>query len=540
MKKVPAHSYSTLSTFEQCPHKYFRLKIRKDVKEDFSGEAVEWGKKVHKQLENFFNLNIPLSGDVARFQPYAATLKAVPGMQLIEHKVALNEDLEVVPFFDNSQAAYRAVFDYVALQDDRALIIDHKGLDVDTEIPTPSGFVRMGDLSVGDEVFDKDGRVCRVTDKSNVKHIPCYRVDFNDGSSVVCDEEHLWYTDTGDVVGVTALTGRQGKHQRYDVPRIPVCGPVDYPDVDLPVHPYVLGVWLADGKHSSGEISNPDMGVWGHIESLGYKVNRTPQNGCPTWTVQGIRKGLVDLGLLGRKAKRIPRMYLQANTAQRMQLLHGLMDGDGSANPTRKQCIYCTTSLDLAEDVQELLCSLGQQPYISSAKASGFGVETVAHNVFFRPRDICPFLASQKVSRVGDWGAGRSGFRRARSVEQVPIRPTQCIAVDSPSNTYLCTRKMLVTHNTGKIRPTKQLHFAALVAWGAFPNVDEIKAAFYWLPHSTHTKYSFRREQEDEMWQEFEPTMDAIAEAVETNVWPYRPSPLCRWCPVKDCPHNES
>lgn len=535
---IPPISYSSLSTFEQCPHKYYRTKIAKDIKEDFSGEAATWGNEVHKALEDYLRSGKALSEKFSRYEHYAKSLASVEGEKLVEEKLGITDDGQPVDFF-SSDVAYRGVLDYMVIRPGgtEAFLIDHKGLDVDTRIPTPSGFVRMGDLSVGDEVFDKDGLVCRVTDKSQVKQIPCYRVTFNDGSSVVCDEEHLWYTDSGDVIGVHELMGRQGKTQRHAVPRIPVCGAVRYPESALPIHPYVLGFWLADGKISSSEVTKADDFMWGHVKELGYEVNQTPQpeGKCPTWTIKGIRAHLKALGLLGAE-KRIPEAYLQASIGQRLQLLNGLMDGDGSANPVRKQCVYCTTNPALAQDVQQLLCSLGQQPYISPFEAHGFGVTTTAHYVYFRPNGINPFLTPIKAERVGsDWGAGWSGFRRAKSVEQVPIRQTQCIAVDSASNTYLCTERMIVTHNTGKVRPTKQLHFNALLVFHCFPNVERLRAAFFWLPADSYTKHEFRREELDDIWGQFERPLVGIEECAETNIWPKKKSGLCPWCPVHDC-----
>jgi len=68
-----------------------------------------------------------------------------------------------------------------------------KALDVDTPIPTPRGFIKMGDLIVGDEVFDERGMPTKVTGAFSVQvDRPCYLVCFSDGSSLVADGEHLW------------------------------------------------------------------------------------------------------------------------------------------------------------------------------------------------------------------------------------------------------------------------------------------------------------------------------------------------------------
>ena len=72
-----------------------------------------------------------------------------------------------------------------------------KALDVDTPIPTPIGWKRMGDLVSGDFVFDEKGHPTRVTAAFDVMyHRTCYEVVFSDGSSIVADAEHEWASHT--------------------------------------------------------------------------------------------------------------------------------------------------------------------------------------------------------------------------------------------------------------------------------------------------------------------------------------------------------
>ncbi|MFL0579486.1 LAGLIDADG family homing endonuclease [Dietzia sp. 179-F 9C3 NHS] len=72
-----------------------------------------------------------------------------------------------------------------------------KALDTQTPICTPDGWRTMGELSVGDRVFDEAGRPTTVT---GVYDQPltdtCFEVKFSDGSTVVCDDQHLWWTET--------------------------------------------------------------------------------------------------------------------------------------------------------------------------------------------------------------------------------------------------------------------------------------------------------------------------------------------------------
>lgn len=72
-----------------------------------------------------------------------------------------------------------------------------KALALNTPIPTPSGWVAMGDLADGDTVFDETGRPCHVVKAHEVMHgRPCFEVEFSDGSTIVADADHLWYVET--------------------------------------------------------------------------------------------------------------------------------------------------------------------------------------------------------------------------------------------------------------------------------------------------------------------------------------------------------
>ncbi|MGI5162769.1 PD-(D/E)XK nuclease-like domain-containing protein [Spirillospora sp. CA-253888] len=340
----------------------------------------------------------------------------------------------------------------------RVIIPDYKGLALDTPIPTPTGWTTIRDLQVGDQVFDASGRPCTVTHKSDVHLRTCYRVTFDDGSSVVCDDEHLWIT----------TSGRGGKRNRTSTAvvsteqirstlklygqchhRVQVAGALQLADAELPVHPYVYGCWLGDGSVGSGRISKPDDELFALIAKCGYTYSAPhgKTNKCPTRSVYGLQSQLRKAGLLGHR--RIPDAYLRASASQRLDLLRGLMDTDGSWNQTRQQAVFTSTNKELALAVRELACSLGQRAILHSVTGRGFGLTVDAYRVTFTPtRGFVPFALSRKADAVQVRRDLKSRRRVIVSVEQVPTIPTQCIAVDSPDRTYLCTEAMIPTHNT--------------------------------------------------------------------------------------------
>jgi hypothetical protein len=353
----------------------------------------------------------------------------------------------------------RVRFDWLpSMQGGRLIIPDYKGLSLDTAIPTPAGWTTVRDLSVGDQVFDAAGQPCTVTAKSDVHMRRCYRMRFDDGSSVICDDEHLWVTTAGrnspgsrytTAVRSTEEIRQTLKLYGQNQHRVQVAGALQVPNVELPIHPYVLGCWLGDGTTKDGRISKPDTELFDRIAACGYTIGPPPPSNlkCPTRTIHGLRVQLRQIGLLGHKC--IPAMYLRAGYSQRLELLRGLMDTDGHWNTTRHQAVFTTTDKALAHTVRELACSLGQRAIIHATTQTGFGVTVEAYQVTFTPVDgLNPFALSRKADRVHVPTDKFSKRRVIVAVEDVPTVPTQCIAVDSPDRTYLCTEAMIPTHNT--------------------------------------------------------------------------------------------
>lgn len=70
-----------------------------------------------------------------------------------------------------------------------------KALDIDTDIPTPNGFIKMGDLKDGDYVFGSDGNPTKVIKAWDVMYNrTCYEVIFDNGEKIIADEDHNWFT----------------------------------------------------------------------------------------------------------------------------------------------------------------------------------------------------------------------------------------------------------------------------------------------------------------------------------------------------------
>jgi replicative DNA helicase len=385
-----------------------------------------------------------------------------------------------------------------------------KALALDTPIPTPTGWTTMGQVRVGDKVFDEQGEQCTVIYVSPVQwQRSCYAVTFDDGSSLVADADHQWLS-----YDLAAWKSKRERHYRWHggysckpdrnpnlardqssrwrQPRvvttrqmldegiraaadgrpnwyIPMAKPLDLPDCDLPVDPYVLGCWLGDGCSTSSQLTIGDDDASHFREEFaaaGYSlVHRNllqyatvPVPGAGMWQgyhgpLRVLTRELQAVGLLGGARKHIPSSYMRASAKQRLSLLQGLLDTDGSVVNRNGTVELCLANPDLLQQAHELVCSLGHKPgriRRKQIRLSDGRYATAWRFCWTPPEPVfrLPRKAERLRVRKGRRTFGvetRRVIRDIRPVESVPVR---CISVDSPSHMYLAGETMVPTHNT--------------------------------------------------------------------------------------------
>jgi len=522
-------SFSALKTFQQCARRYQHQYVLKDVK-DSGNEATLYGTLVHEAIEDHLNGKTPLPEQHAKFMPAVKKVEDMDGDRYVEYKMALDYNLRPCDF-DSADRFVRGIADVLVVNGTTARVLDWKGLALTEEIPTPSGFVTMRDLAVGDTVFDSNGEQCKVVGKSGIHNRECYEVKFDDKTSVVCDDVHLWKLYDGAVVSVTELAVGS---------KIAVCKPTQTEHKKLTVDPYILGLWIADGSSRSSSISKPDAFVWEEIARRGYVAGGDTSgknNTCPTRTIYGLSRKLKAIGVLNNK--HIPAEYLTASSAQRLDLIRGLMDGDGNANPTRKQAVFTTCDKRLSDDVKCLLESMGQRVNQAKTLQHGFGLTVTAYPLAFRPIGFNPFLLPRKADRINvEWGAGNSWYRKVVSVKKTAPVSTQCISVNSPDNTFLCTRNFIPTHNTGKsskFADPKQLELMALMVFRHFPKVDKVRGGLVFLVVDQLVQATYLKKDQKLLWRKWIQDVQRIEVAKKSGTFSPSPSGLCGFCPVDGC-----
>jgi len=323
---------------------------------------------------------------------------------------------------------------------------------------TTHGWKQHGDLDVGDFVYGPDGRPKCVQARTPEVMEACYRVEFNDGTSVDIGSGHEWVVerDISDATTkhkrrrilktVTTLDLKAG--ERGD--RIPTAAPIHMPPSKQYIDPYLLGAWLGDGSSRGGTIfaAEDDAET---ILPYGEVSKRLPADGLrrkkPFLKIKvlGLAKSLRVMGLI--ENKHIPYEYLHASIDQRIALLQGLMDTDGHCDKGGR-CTFTNKEKRLADGVKWIAESLGMVATIKSRFTELNGKTYGPHySVGFRPWDgLQVFRMKRKQDRIIPVKQSRYRSRYVKSVSPIGKKRVRCIQVEG--GIYLIDRHMCPTHNS--------------------------------------------------------------------------------------------
>ncbi|WP_199918987.1 AAA family ATPase [Streptomyces sp. NRRL F-5053] len=367
-----------------------------------------------------------------------------------------------------------------------------------------------GDLVPGDHVFTRRGTPTEVLGVFPQGEQDVYRVTLWDGRTLDVGGPHLWavYTtkqranshagkdvepmvlSTEDMVErgvVREYPGDTRKHLKFF---IPVNGAVEWPEQELGVDPYVLGVLIGNGCLTASQLTlssdaeDADHTVWMVGEWLGAAPKRYSQRNYSwvfpigTGPVAGCRDSMFQTrdvlasvpSLIGAKSaeRRIPEAYKHGSVKQRWELVRGLFDTDGTIGGSndRFAVSYSTSSEGLAHDLREVLFSLGVSTSMKSRarkKRSGREIFEYELHVKVGNKDKAQlFSLPRKRNLAVSAAAATSGRKRVKKFDMIGITSIEklpeparssCIYVADEEHLYQAG-DFVVTHNT---ELTKQL-----------------------------------------------------------------------------------
>ena len=120
-------SYSSLKTFEQCPKKYYHLKVLQDVK-DTGSQATRYGNEVHKAAERYIKTGTPLPPKFSFVQDVLNVLKDIPGEKHCEVRLGIkrtDKGYEPCTFFA-PDVWWRGIGDLVIVNGSLGFSVDYK------------------------------------------------------------------------------------------------------------------------------------------------------------------------------------------------------------------------------------------------------------------------------------------------------------------------------------------------------------------------------------------------------------------------------
>lgn len=328
-------------------------------------------------------------------------------------------------------------------------------------IRTPIGWIPMGNLKVGDELISVDGRPSFVNGifLQGMKRV--YRVHFKDGRYTDVCNDHLWEIHNPHWANERILTTRQVIHlirkKRYSQNtsvRL-IDGFFNEDQKSLSIDPWLLGVLIGDGGLTqSVTISSSDDFILRKIEQCIPAACKLVYRSGYDYSITAAGKGhrhclkdnLAALGLMGCKSteKRIPWVYMNASCLQRIELLKGLLDTDGSVEGFGSISISVSNK-GLASDIVELVRSIGGIAKCRPRKTSRLN----SYRITIRYRNpTALFSLPRKLGRLPvDYQYSDCLRAVIDRVEFVGEQECQCISVTHPSHLYV-TRDYVVTHNT--------------------------------------------------------------------------------------------
>ena len=390
--------------------------------------------------------------------------------------------------FMASQSPYKRNKDYTQ-QLIAAKTGEGKAMPNDTSIPTPNGWTMLGDIEVGDFVFNRYGKPVKVLGVYPQKGLQkTYKFTFKDGRTARCNPEHLW-TDRrkSDKELITIplsdmLKGYKSIHFDSDgtkhtecIYSIPAPKCVEFNEREVPVDPYVLGVLIGNGclgeKALSISSGNPDVpkaiGKILNAEVLPprYKnytylfiTHKTlGKKGTINHYVQtkDVLKGIKKLIKSKSENKFIPKNYIRNSKDVRMALLQGLLDTDGHITKNKFQVSYSTTSKRLKNDIVELVRSLGFIAFVTKDNRTKYKSGECFKILIACDDKLKPtlFRENKHSMKRAKYAAKHYKTRRNNDfikiidIEEIAPTKQRCILIDDPEHLYLA-EDYVPTHNT--------------------------------------------------------------------------------------------
>lgn len=358
-----------------------------------------------------------------------------------------------------------------------------------SKILTPDGWTTMGEISIGDYVVTPSGDHAKVLNvfKPGIKDV--YEITFSDGRKARSCLDHVWRvynigwgkSKTGPWRNITTkeIIELKSNTTRSIGIQLPTFEN-DSADIDLPIDPWLFGFLLGDGSFRNGlgfstadaelvdkvqSKLDPDFKVK-YVDRYDYRIQFANIDARRKYRTKHIKSGdtrpynkyskiLENLGLNEKLSheKFIPEIYFHGSLHQRLELIRGLADSDGTVD--KSSLYFCSTSEQLAKDFQRLIRSVGGIAKLTVKQNNTYkynGAVTLCKNAYYvATKHKAPWklfsLTRKKDATNYSYQYSDTLKLNIVSIEKVSTEEVRCIYIDDPDHLYI-TDDYVVTHNT--------------------------------------------------------------------------------------------
>ncbi|MDX1532720.1 MAG: terminase family protein [Nitrosopumilaceae archaeon] len=290
-----------------------------------------------------------------------------------------------------------------------------KMIDLDTPIMTHNGFVRNGDLKVGDTIYGRNGLPTKITFISEQRNdMNQYELTFDNGQKIKACGEHLWAFKSSDKRKDEYVQNTEYMLKEFDKVKsrsnpgsvwIDITKPLQFESKPVSIDPYTLGLWLGDGDTESNLLNN----------------------------------------------KHIPEDYIYNDEITRIELIRGLMDSGGYC-AKNGSCEFYQKDKSLIDCVRLILSTLGIKSRVREEFVDGYSGSEYTLSFCVSVDKFEVFKSPIKLQRQNNCKSHPnneriylSSYKKLNDDEKVYM---QCLTVEDDDHMFLCGETLVPTHNT--------------------------------------------------------------------------------------------
>jgi len=368
--------------------------------------------------------------------------------------IELREEVKNTPVPQFIETGHKLFDKYIPMKGGDFILLggragEGKQVSFSTPILTDSGWKKAGDINKNDLLVSVDGTYTKITGIYPQGINALYRITFDDGAWCDVGLEHLWCvwsTSHGKRDGWKIKNTKQLLKEK--VPHaIPLLNKPSPGNSHSLYDPYILGCIIADGTLTGKypTIYTSDIEIVNYLKERGWGVGSYKNNLYQCWMCKKseYEKIYSELPKFSKQSKHIPTKLINLVPEERLRLLQGLMDCDGTVDKDGS-CSYSTVVRNLADDVVNIVRSLGGKSSIEIKKrisTCGFPEcnVRVSHCNRFNP-----FSLTRKSNRIKQ---AKLDKRYIKSIKYIGNENAVCFSVEHESKLFVI-KDYIVTHNT--------------------------------------------------------------------------------------------